>query len=108
MKYTPGPWKADRLPTPKEVKAGLNPNFITVSTDYPEALCNGARSIALMTGEKVPALREANIANARLIAAAPDLYEALAYLTRSVELTDAGNSYLSAARAAIAKAEGRA
>lgn len=58
--HTPAPWKVD------ESTVNQNPNFISISTDYPEALCNGQRSIAVMTGRKSrePEIHTANRANA--------------------------------------------
>jgi hypothetical protein len=77
--HTPGPWRADTYQN--ESNGVWN---VTVNTDYPPALCNEARSIAVMTGSYYTAPGEfhepnalpVNQANARLIAAAPDLLAA--------------------------------
>lgn len=100
QKHTPGPWKIETAPN------RFGKDFTGVSTvcDFGHdqwanlALCanNG------MNGD----------ANARLIAAAPDLLEALKYAERmldSYKTTHVGvhHAALEKARAAIAKAEGR-
>jgi hypothetical protein len=83
MRHTPGPWRTDR------------------PYDAP--------SIYVIAGEgatltRVASVRDAHKANARLIAAAPELLEALQGLVLALP---AGWS-MQAARAAIAKATGEA
>ena len=63
-KHTPGPWHTHRDDT-----APLFPRFYVT--------CKGIRSIAIMTGGSDSSLADENEANARLIAAAPELLEAL-------------------------------
>ncbi len=111
-KHTPGPWKANER---KGITANLETQ-IGVGTDYPETLCSGSRSIATMTGSYFTRSGqpnrekhiETNRANARLIAAAPDLLEAcravIAYGTKG-KLPD-GRWPRDIAQAAIAKVEG--
>lgn len=75
-KHTPGPWKAE-MDDRRKFGGNLN---LYISTDYkPGGLCDGSRSIAAITGmargEKE--IQSANMANARLIAAAPELAEML-------------------------------
>lgn len=110
-KYTPGPWKSDT-----EIKT--NPGLITVSTDYPESLCNGARSIASITGGFYcdkrtkfykPDMHAENKANARLIAAAPELFQALEGMLAihgPVATVEESVKAMNQARAAISKAKG--
>lgn len=59
-KFTPGPWKAVKY---SKMRIGL--------------CCPGQGAWALLTGTNVDADHPVLRANARLIAAAPDLYEAL-------------------------------
>lgn len=87
-KYTPGPWLFD-----EESEAITTHNRIT----------SGKTRIATVTLGWAEPFESEQIANARLIAAAPDLLEALQALiceTNSIELAAA----LDMARAAIAKA----
>ena len=114
--HTPGPWKIDRW------KGARGEQFIQV---------NGAPedrgSLDAMTGRPtgkerqiVARLGDARFhtdtieANARLIAAAPDLLEAARLLNqalfedgRQIDLGDPVQSAIQSIRAAIAKAEGR-
>jgi hypothetical protein len=75
-KHTPGPWKAQEdLPN----KLGREFN-IYIGTNYkPGGLCDGSRTIAKICGLAItkPGALEVNRANAKLIAAAPDLLAAL-------------------------------
>lgn len=105
MKHTPGPWRIAEVeggdPWQYEVRAGTIPNYYGVVA-------------------KVYGIGEPN-ANARLIAAAPDLYEALQHIGKlegqADEYSGAGmvdsahvkalRSASKIARAALAKAEGR-
>ena len=82
-KHTPGPWRVveDRVPSSLEVYAGKT------------AIAECWRRADV----------ETEIANARLIAAAPDLLEALEFVIRGVPDTWEG---VQKARAAIAKATG--
>ena len=87
-KHTPGPWHV-----------GMKPGPIVYGED-------GAQ-VAPLHVPMVP--KEENRANARLIAAAPELLEALENLLEHVENRDALGAYWAdpmAARAAIAKAKG--
>ena len=82
-KHTPGPWRVveDRVPSSLEVYAGKT------------AIAECWRRADV----------ETEIANARLIAAAPDLLKALEFVIRGVPDTWEG---VQQARAAIAKATG--
>ena len=85
--HTPGPWKAREY---QEESTGEY--HVGVDTDYPPGLDNGSRSIISCTGGAYlqpkgkmaeyfkPELLAENRANARLIAAAPDMFEALTSL----------------------------
>ena len=108
-KHTPGPWKVSEYEKQSETDCGEIE--LTVCTNYPEALCNGQRSIAVMTGgyytrkdqkNRSEAIAT-NRANARLIAAAPQLLEALRNL---VETPEVRIEDMEQARAAIAAATG--
>lgn len=92
MTHTPGPWKV--MYGKKYPRAIVRVN----STNEP----GGINSIVRWNGIGLPSSPEA-VANARLIAAAPDLLEALHGVLR---VTDRKTDEFDAARAAIAKAEG--
>ncbi len=91
-KHTPGPWNID---------GGTNSNedlFIWKTGEY-----YSGHAIATVHGE----IQEGSQANARLIAAAPDLLEALVMAKRLINantLLDAGNPANIKIEAAIAKA----
>lgn len=95
-KHTPGPWTTEEGPE----------NGIAIIAD----------NVVLATMPEWPAKQAEQTANALLIAAAPDLLDALRWLLEIVEKCDAagipiagaleGRSSQSAARAAIAQATG--
>jgi hypothetical protein len=88
MSHTPGPWKIGTPPPNGEQTIGNSQGLmVAVAT----------------TGFNVPTL-----ANARLIAAAPELLEALESMVEMVEMNGFGKAYaMDIARAAIAKARGQ-
>ena len=92
-KHTPGPWEAER--SCDMTGAPLRAWWISAKGDI---------DIAETSGEKWP---EEEAANARLIAAAPELYEACKEFVRKCECGEA-RSHRSYAqmKAALAKAEG--
>ena len=104
-KHTPGPWNVYR-------KSDAAPN------DLPWVAATGNRVLAFVAYESIlkDDLARAD-ANARLIAAAPDLLETLKlFVSEYVELVESGDAgfwdaeteeKVKQARAAIAKAEGR-
>lgn len=102
-KYTPGPWKAGLIGGP----SGLRPAI------YGE---KHGEQIADMSADLIP--EDENNANARLIAAAPELLEALQALFEHCAMTHKhwgensnlkeSNAAQEAARAAISKALGDA
>jgi hypothetical protein len=98
MSHTPGPWK----PAEKAAESFLIASPINPQSSYWEcAVISGVRLIAVVRG----GTPEEAIANARMVAAAPDLLEALKGLVepdRSGRHLEAARQ---AARAAIAKAE---
>lgn len=103
-KHTPGPWKVCGLRADSE--AWRDGNIISDVTYDTIALCNKTASTVMLDGQLE--------ANARLIAAAPELLEALKALLAYDE-QDAGcipsHAHLDAqedARAAIVKATGEA
>lgn len=91
--HTPGPWVTDN----SVLRGSVN------------RLEEPRRHIALVSDwEKVSGDRLENEANARLIAAAPDLLEALKTLVRHAEKCGRSAGVYDTARAAIAKATGGA
>lgn len=98
MSHTPGPWETGCLKTRVEV--------------LPKGW-NAPMCIADCHTHYAPDSERERVANARLIAAAPDLLEALEYAIAGMELaqtfledkTGGMDCYLAKARAAIAKAE---
>ena len=112
-KHTPGPWHAE------DWSLDDGPNTFTVAAHEPETLSpdqssiwpNGIRKIKIADTEEGDGDR---IANARLIAAAPDLLEVLKEATLALEGLAKGEGIfkpieqtITLAIAAIAKAEGR-
>jgi hypothetical protein len=91
-RFTPGPWLVD--PMCAQVNAPAKGMLPVAQMLWP-------------TDERTEAETEAN---ARLIAAAPDLYEALVELVQLYDVDQAifPRPGYAAARAALAKAEGRA
>jgi hypothetical protein len=87
-KHTPGPWVIDKSNPVKIQGIGPQPQI-----RYPVCF--------------VSALGKHWQANTRLIAAAPELLEALRELVESVAISDPGVYDLDAARLAIAKATGQ-
>lgn len=90
-KHTPGPWEATG-------------NFVRSPMHQPEGLPRGVQIVECRDGYFLPHTEEAK-ANARLIAAAPELLEALNACIDYGAMT--GDEWVtSKARAAIAKATG--
>lgn len=103
-KHTPGPWKViNRWPMVSVIDTqGDAPN----GGDHPV----GDMHLGLYRG--LPRMEETVLANAKLIAAAPDLLEALEALTHEYHAVREGQGWhyelesITKARAALAKAEG--
>ena len=98
-KHTPGPWRVEVDTGPE---AAWERKWPTIHAEKYEVVgCEG------LYGDY-----ETDMANARLIAAAPDLLDALKALTHSLDVEDLVHddqrSSFAAARAAIAKATGGA
>lgn len=91
MKHTPGPWKPD----PSLPKVILADDGETLAQTY------------FVYGDKARDTSQAE-ANARLIAAAPELLELCKYLRNYARLADLGNDTIARLDATIAKAEGTA
>ena len=97
-KHTPGPWKIGNT------SKAWNETFRIIG--------QGSRQVAQVSTDGARNDSDVNLANARLIAAAPELLEALVDLCENMEsmsgLTDLGNHDFyddtAAARKAIAKA----
>lgn len=107
--HTPGPWKAHK-PAQSE---GVPSDGWTIRFDGPSHHWH----VATVYGQEKPTGikydQGENAANARLIAAAPDLLDACKNIVAACELTedayyDAIDTAMNIARAAIAKAEGTA
>lgn len=98
-KHTPGPWVAHQRPS-APIEYGHH-----VTTHDGLTVCNVTYQLPVsIDGQVVEATR---IANARLIAAAPELLEALKELMVAADRVSAEPvTWLGKARAAIAKAEG--
>lgn len=111
-KFTRGPWYIDHDQTPLEI-IGPAENYRRFGVDGERALASVGDDIVY---EDRPRLEEEDTANAHLIAAAPDLYDALEkLLARYTQLAgcgDCGNlvpeeeAEVIASRAALAKARG--
>ena len=88
-KHTPGPWGSDEN---NNVWANLNGEDYLIADCNPNTICS-----------KPGALRRSQ--NARVIAAAPDLLEALKAIVSDAESGQCEMDIITLARAAIAKAE---
>lgn len=94
-KHTEGPWEAREVPH-------FN-NIIIAQT----GMSDGIATVHPLTGQRTYQLSDLDRANARLIAAAPDLLDALKVLVSADDRQKAHTpEQMDAARAAIAKAEG--
>ena len=103
MGHTPGPWEYSRMrlpPKEKDRRCGFVVNGPDVSDDLPVRVCD------LRCPVGVDGFSEGE-ANARLIAAAPDLLAALQYIAGWQPENWNPETARDMARAAIAKAEGR-
>jgi hypothetical protein len=96
-KHTPGPWFMHDFAHPS-VSSDPGPQDVTVSCSTPDTI-----TVASMGNALTATLDEAR-ANAQLIAAAPDMLEALLWLDRKGGL---GLDVHDRISAAIRKAEGR-
>lgn len=97
-KHTPGPWEID-----------WNVTRLDIFSSDAKVLVASLRRSALSEG-----IDEAARANARLIAAAPEMYEVIAAIATAMncgyipnEILSEGSPILEELRAAIAKAEGK-
>lgn len=97
-KYTPGPWHINTA------GSGDGKGNIVIDEIYVYAPESGADDVAVAADIADPLTGKPSEANARLIAAAPELLEAL----KDVMYWDNGKPEWEDARAAIAKAEGTA
>lgn len=94
--FTPGPWSAEPM-----VPRADNAFYITATPDGN----NSTKDVATVG----PCLAKTTAANARLIAAAPELYEAVERALRhaqNIGVDSEGSSYVNQLRAALAKARG--
>lgn len=99
--HTPGPWEAVHEIDPRDDRlVGERWNIRVRDT-------RGTRSIAVTQGTQNPMLWASNEANARLMAAAPDLLEALEYVLDWRPDGWSAETARAMARTAIAKAKGK-
>lgn len=99
-KHTPGPWRVTEMCG--QATSPRDGYFVSLVDSL------GVRS-DIATVRRCPTINAGEVAaNARLIAAAPELYEALKELVSTIDaLGTQGGNKMERARAAIAKAEGR-
>lgn len=97
-KHTPGPWATVEWPKPN-----IDGPYLKISVHHRSETCHGGDHCVVEAGHTTPEADATARANARLIAAAPDLLEALQealkFMTPTSPLADM-------TRAAIAKATG--
>lgn len=110
-KYTPGPWAKEEGTT--LIWVGCDPDLPECSTGIPLIELRERPSMFSMKSPHREITDEEMIANARLISAAPEMYEALKAMVETLEnIIEAGDyredSTLENARQALAKSEGRA
>jgi hypothetical protein len=113
-KHTPGPWKVGGISLNTGAIAINHPEYRLVIADVLNAASFGDFVTASIRGRRdfgSPATAKTQWANARLIAAAPCIYEALRELTAHVSKNPTGaigwNAVLNKAEVALLKAEGR-
>lgn len=102
-KYTPGPWAFAEVKFRKAVVAGGKNHIATIDGEELGPTWeddNGDRWNSQMSHNRV-------LANARLIAAAPELLEAAEYAENILSETEPHSAMLKYLRAAIAKAHGQ-
>lgn len=97
-KHTPGPWYAD----PSKRVTG----FAVTHDGEPNPLAIALRKPKNSYSKGIPDTKA--LANARLIAAAPELLEALESFPGFLCGTESGDAWIEQIRAAIAKARGEA
>lgn len=102
VQHTPGPWEVS-------AERGILPGYVAISSFEPAR--NGCQSWIGLAHVAIRDEGEAEInpvgeANARLIAAAPQLLEALKELLAHASFVGIAPHYAALARAAIAEAEG--
>lgn len=107
QQHTPGPWQVEEFYWPESQSFAPE-----ITAGRAGEGGDSTRYIAKMLGV-IPAVVGETLANARLIAAAPELLEALVWAIRELEETEDGlcpdfQAAITAARAAIAKATGGA
>ena len=108
MTYTRGPWISENDVQGKPPDAGCG----VIASDDDIKISNPSRGIIAWANRSVNRTNEETLANARLIAASPDLLEALKLLHANIaeyarinNLGGFDNHDMKMARAAIAKAE---
>lgn len=100
--YTPGPWTYESDHTHRQFNIRMLGHLIG-TRDEAKHICTINNLPSHVLANRDPSIAEAN---ARLIAAAPDLLEALEDLVNSFE-KHRPKAYWDAARTAIAKAKGK-
>lgn len=99
-KFTKGPWKIHAINDYQVVGGLIKPTDNNYDSYHPGIVNLGKQS----NGTYISMPDEERVANALLIAAAPDLYEALTGLLNFCESHNMDNHWTEAARAALAKA----
>lgn len=99
-KHTPGPWRIGSLASYDGYTGQPFRNVWAGQDEAATVVARAIRSDGAMTNDVD--------ADARLIAAAPELLEACIYLAEGIEACGVTGVYLDQARAAIAKATGGA
>lgn len=111
--HTPGPWQTNEYYN-EDVVVTDERGFVIVEAKHMPILLGWHEKLGIdhwadRSGEAYIELApEAQAANARLIAAAPDLLDALKQAERWLEGWESAEPYLSTIRSAIAKATGGA
>jgi hypothetical protein len=100
-KHTPGPWLHQGAMNSRQILVGT-PKPEDRAIQYGEAIA----AVNMCVSPESGMVDETAIANARLIAAAPDLLAALKLAVAKTVGTDPKHPWIHAARDAIAKAEG--
>lgn len=102
-KHTPGPWRVTDLDQHPGIE-NHNESVSIIIFGYRKGLDTNPYDDSGVRGKT----RKEAIANAHLIAAAPDLLEALESIVECLEYSDDPPACMAMARAAIAKAKGGA
>jgi hypothetical protein len=106
MSHTPGPWAYGVTETEGDPNCDDGRGFRCYAISAPAG--SVVRGLIAKTPARYAEFESGDEANARLIAAAPELLSALRYMVENAESEGWSGLMLSDAVAAIAKAEGKA